>query len=348
MERRRLIFHQRLVWNGWSGRGCGAAAEQAFQRGQSSVSRPKQPTGRGSSSSTAPRMSRVAARIRLFSTSAQAWCLEGALIACVLVGAKEAVFYISEAFPRSATAITAAAATAGVRCTEWAEQADGPEPSTNTDVAVRIAVAPTAYISGEDTAALAVLAGGSPLPTRRPPYPVTEGLLGKPTAVLNVETAATIAVIFREGPEWYRALGTGSSAGTVLCTLGEELNRPGVYEIEFGRPMREVLLDAGGGLRSGEAIRAVLPRRPLLGISYSGRARRADRPRVNPNHGVGPGLRCLLGLRPGPVLGRAVGRNHGVLRSRAMRSVSALPDGDQHVGQAGRPDPRRRARRPYR
>jgi NADH:ubiquinone oxidoreductase subunit F (NADH-binding) len=192
--------------------------------------------------------------------------LEGALIACALVGAKEAVFYISEAFPGSATAITAAAATAGVRCTAWAEQADGPEPSTNTGVAVRIAVAPTAYISGEDTAALAVLAGGSPLPTRRPPYPVTEGLLGKPTAVLNVETAATIAVIFREGPEWYRALGTGSSPGTVLCTLGEELNRPGVYEIEFGRPMREVLLDAGGGLCSGEAIRAVLPGGPSSGF----------------------------------------------------------------------------------
>jgi NADH:ubiquinone oxidoreductase subunit F (NADH-binding) len=188
--------------------------------------------------------------------------VEGALIAAWLVGAREAVFYVSELYPSSAARIEAAAVAGGVRCTPWNSDGDG----TPTAIELRIAVAPAAYISGEDTAALALLGGGSALPTERPPYPVTEGLLRRPTAVINVETAATLAVIFREGPDWYRDLGTDSSPGTLLCTLGDELERPGVYEVEFGSNVRKMLATCGGSLRSGQPIRAVLPGGPSSGF----------------------------------------------------------------------------------
>ncbi len=192
--------------------------------------------------------------------------VEGALIAATLVGAGDAVFYISENFPLSSTRVAAVAESAGLPCAPWSAPAQAGAAERATQVAIRLGVAPSAYISGEDTAALAVLGGGSALPTRRPPFPVAEGLTGKPTAVLNVETAATLAVIFREGPDWYRRLGTDASTGTLLCTLGEELQRPGVYEVEFGTPLREVLEARGGGLRSGRSIRAVLPGGPSSGF----------------------------------------------------------------------------------
>jgi|tagenome__1003787_1003787.scaffolds.fasta_scaffold20988796_9 NADH-quinone oxidoreductase subunit F len=190
--------------------------------------------------------------------------VEGALIAARLVGAGEAVFYLSELYPSSAAGIAAAAAAGGIRTAAWGVEEDGDH--AHGEVVVRLAVAPAAYISGEDTAALALLGGGSALPSERPPYPVTEGLLRRPTVVLNVETAATLAVIFREGPDWYRALGTGSSPGTVLCTLGDELERPGVYEVELGTNVREMLERCGGPLRSGRPIRTVLPGGPSSGF----------------------------------------------------------------------------------
>jgi NADH-quinone oxidoreductase subunit F len=188
--------------------------------------------------------------------------VEGALIAAWLVGAHEAVFYVSELHPASAACIEAAAAAGGVRCAPWSVQADGAPAA----IELRMAFAPATYISGEDTAALALLGGGNALPTERPPYPVTEGLLRRPTAVMNVETAATLAVIFREGPDWYRNLGTDSSSGTLLCTLGDELERPGVYEVEFGTNVRKMLATHGGPLRSGLPIRAVLPGGPSSGF----------------------------------------------------------------------------------
>lgn len=190
--------------------------------------------------------------------------VEGALIAARLVGARDAVFYISELYPSSAARVEAAAAAGGIRTAPWTAEGDGER--SDGEIVLRLAVAPASYISGEDTAALAFLGGGSALPAERPPYPVTEGLLRRPTAVLNVETAATLAVIFREGPDWYRELGTGSSSGTVLCTLGDELERPGVYEVELGTNVREMLESCGGPLRSGRPIRAVLPGGPSSGF----------------------------------------------------------------------------------
>ena len=187
--------------------------------------------------------------------------VEGALIAARLVGARQVVFYISEVFPSSAASVEVAAAAGGVGVLHGLTT----RPDIPAEIELRIAAAPAAYISGEDTAALALLGGGSALPTERPPYPVTEGLRRRPTAVVNVETAATLAVIFREGPEWYRALGTGTSPGTLLCTLGNELERPGVYEVEFGTSVREMLETCGGPLRSGRSIRAVLPGGPRRG-----------------------------------------------------------------------------------
>src|SRR3954469_22781448 len=75
--------------------------------------------------------------------------VEGALIAARLVGAGEAVFYLSELYPSSAAGIAAAAAAGGIRTAAWGVEEDGDH--AHGEVVVRLAVAPAAYISGEDT-----------------------------------------------------------------------------------------------------------------------------------------------------------------------------------------------------
>jgi NADH:ubiquinone oxidoreductase subunit F (NADH-binding) len=66
-------------------------------------------------------------------------------------------------------------------------------------------------------------------------------------------------VILRHGAEAYAKIGTAESRGTMLFTLGQQVHRPGVYELPFGATYRQLLEECGGGLRSARAVRAILP-----------------------------------------------------------------------------------------
>ena len=48
-------------------------------------------------------------------------------------------------------------------------------------------------------------------------------------------------------------------------SLNSLFRRPGLYEVEFGIPVREIVEDIGGGLRSG-ALRALMIGGPLAGV----------------------------------------------------------------------------------
>jgi len=130
-------------------------------------------------------------------------------------------------------------------------------PGRPFDVAIH--KAPTTYVAGEETAALASIEGQPAKPRKKPPFPGEAGLFGKPTTVNNVETLAHAAWIARHGAAAFAAIGTAQSKGTLLFTLGDEVRRPGVYELPFGATYRQLIGDQGGGLRSGAAVRAVLP-----------------------------------------------------------------------------------------
>jgi NADH:ubiquinone oxidoreductase subunit F (NADH-binding) len=124
---------------------------------------------------------------------------------------------------------------------------------------VRIHLAPTTYVAGEETAAIDSIDGGEGKPRKKPPYPGTAGVSGKPTTVNNVETLAHVPAIVRHGATWYAAIGTEGSKGTMLFTLDQRVNNPGVYELPFGTTFREVIYGCGGGPKSGKTLRAILP-----------------------------------------------------------------------------------------
>ena len=114
-----------------------------------------------------------------------------------------------------------------------------------------------AYICGEETALFNSLEGKRGEPRNKPPFPVTFGLFGRPTAINNVETLINVLEVLRIGADAYAAIGTEGSAGPRLFCLSGAVERPGVYEVDHGATVRD-LIALAGGIRRGSALKAVL------------------------------------------------------------------------------------------
>ncbi len=114
-----------------------------------------------------------------------------------------------------------------------------------------------AYICGEETALFNSIEGQRGEPRNKPPFPVTHGLFGKPTGINNVETLVNVLEIMRIGGPAYAEIGTPESTGTRLFCLSGGVERAGVYEVECGTTLRE-LLDLAGGVPGGRDLKAIL------------------------------------------------------------------------------------------
>ncbi len=114
-----------------------------------------------------------------------------------------------------------------------------------------------AYICGEETALFNSIEGFRGEPRNKPPFPVEKGLFGKPTVINNVETLVCVQHIVLGGGAAFAAIGSGQSTGPKLFCLSGHVARPGVYEVEFGATLRQVLEEAGG-VPGGRAVKGIL------------------------------------------------------------------------------------------
>jgi NADH-quinone oxidoreductase subunit F len=114
-----------------------------------------------------------------------------------------------------------------------------------------------AYICGEETSLFNSIEGKRGEPRNKPPFPVEKGLFGKPTGINNVETLVNVLEILRIGGSEYAKIGTPDSTGPRLFCLSGCVEHPGVYEVEHGITLRE-LLELAGGVRGGKALKAIL------------------------------------------------------------------------------------------
>jgi NADH-quinone oxidoreductase subunit F len=116
-----------------------------------------------------------------------------------------------------------------------------------------------AYICGEETALFESIEGKRGEPRNKPPFPVEVGLFGKPTAVNNVETLVNVLQIVgtEGGAAAFKGIGTDGSTGPKLFCVSGNVTRPGVYEVDFGVTLRE-LIDLAGGVAGGKGLKAVL------------------------------------------------------------------------------------------
>ena len=183
--------------------------------------------------------------------------LEGTILGAYAIGAAKAYLYINARYDLAIQSINGSLAEAK-SARYWGKQVLG----SDFDLDIEVFPAPHNYVAGEDTAALDVIEGKKPWPRQKPPFPVTVGLFGKPTAVNNVETLANIAPIVLKGADWYRKVGTADSSGTMIFSLNDDVNRPGVYELPFGTPLRYLIEECGGGIKSDKKIKAIMPAAP--------------------------------------------------------------------------------------
>jgi NADH:ubiquinone oxidoreductase subunit F (NADH-binding) len=112
-------------------------------------------------------------------------------------------------------------------------------------VPVAVHELPHHYVSSEETSLVHWLNGGEAKPTTTPPRPFERGVGKRPTLIDNVETLAHLALIARYGAAWFREAGTREASGTMLTTVTGAVSRPGVYEVEAGTSVGDVLALAG-------------------------------------------------------------------------------------------------------
>ncbi|HHB77646.1 MAG TPA: formate dehydrogenase [Saprospiraceae bacterium] len=184
--------------------------------------------------------------------------LFGMMIAGLASGANWGILYIRAEYPEAVTIIEGAIKT--LRQKQLIGR-NAITPDFKFDF--KVIKAQGAYICGEETALINSIEGQRPEVRTRPPYPTQEGLFGKPTAVNNVETLAALPSLFQDGAA-YAKIGTAASTGTKLISLDSFFNRPGIYEVDMGTPLTQVIEELGQGFR--EKIKGLHIGGPLGGI----------------------------------------------------------------------------------
>ena len=167
--------------------------------------------------------------------------IEGMTVAAFVVGAKRGFIYLRAEYRFLLPVLEAALARR--RASGLLGEAIRGTPGFDFDIAIHVGAG--AYVCGEESALIESLEGKRGTPRNRPPYPVTNGYLGEPTIVNNVETFASAAIVAIHGGAWYAAIGTPVSAGTKVVCISGDCERPGVYEYPFGFRVAEALADCG-------------------------------------------------------------------------------------------------------
>lgn len=170
--------------------------------------------------------------------------IEAMTIAAFAVGAGRGYLYVRGEYP-GATARMAAAIESSRAAGLLGEGILGSDLSFD----IEIRRGQGAYICGEETALFNSIEGFRGEPRQKPPFPVQSGLFNRPTVINNVETLINVNRIVLEGGEAFASIGTADSSGTRLFCLSGDVVRPGVYEVEFGATLGD-LINLAGGLES--------------------------------------------------------------------------------------------------
>ncbi len=136
---------------------------------------------------------------------------------------------------------------------------------------IRIQMGAGSYVCGEESALIESCEGKRGTPRLKPPYPIQQGYLGKPTCVNNVETFAAASRVIAEGAEWFRGMGTSHSAGTRLVSVAGDCRRPGVYEVPWGITLDDVLVMADAP--DAHAVQISGPSGECLSVQADGQRR---------------------------------------------------------------------------
>jgi len=112
---------------------------------------------------------------------------------------------------------------------------------TGFDFDLRIQLGAGSYVCGAASALIESMEGRRGEPPVRLWSATKHGFKHKPTIVNNVETLAYASRIVELGEQHFLSLGTEESPGTKLISISGDVAKPGIYEIEYGTTIRELL-----------------------------------------------------------------------------------------------------------
>ncbi|HXW83019.1 MAG TPA: NADH-quinone oxidoreductase subunit NuoF [Candidatus Binataceae bacterium] len=180
--------------------------------------------------------------------------LEGLLIACRAVNAHVAYMYFRGEFAVQKRTVDGALAEARAK-----GYVGKNVMGSGFDVEIYTHRGAGAYICGEETGLLESVEGRRAYPRNRPPFPAIQGLFTSPTIINNVETLSNVPWIIKKGGDWFRSIGPETSPGPKLFCLSGHINKPGLYELPMGFPLKDLIYDVGGGILGGKKLKAVIP-----------------------------------------------------------------------------------------
>jgi len=137
------------------------------------------------------------------------------------------------------------------------------------------------YVCGEASALITSIEGKKGYPRNRPPRLTVRGLYQRPTVINNVETLSNVAIIMRMGAEEFRKVGVAKSPGTQLVSISGHVEKPGVYEVEYGYPLDKFIYDDCGGILGGKILKCIIPggistkvmnAQDIVGVTYDHKA----------------------------------------------------------------------------
>ncbi len=131
------------------------------------------------------------------------------------------------------------------------------------DFDIRVQLGAGAYVCGEESALIESAEGKRGEPRDRPPFPVEMGYLNKPTVINNVETLLSAVKIINHGSGWFKTFGTKDSSGTKILSVSGDCRYPGIYEVEWGFAISD-LLDITGA-ENVQAVQVGGPSGTLIG-----------------------------------------------------------------------------------
>jgi len=170
--------------------------------------------------------------------------IEGMTVGAFATGCERGFVYVRGEYPLAARRMQNA-----LRAAREAGRLGPAIPGSGFGFEVELRRGAGAYICGEETALFNSLEGRRGEPRNKPPFPAQSGLFGCPTAIDNVETLAAIPPLLADGA-------ARSSATRLFCVSGQ-VAKPGLYEIELGRTLRQ-LIGLAGGVSGGRELGAVL------------------------------------------------------------------------------------------
>ena len=181
--------------------------------------------------------------------------LEGIMLAAFAIGADKAYIYIRGEYTRAIEVFTEIIAAARKN-----KILDSKIFDSNFKLEIKLVRGAGAYVCGDETSLLNSIEGKRGRSRIKPPYPIQEGLFSQPTVVNNVESLCCAAEVLNPDSEEFANLGIEGSRGTKLLCLSGDLNKPGLYEVEFGKiTLKEIIYDLAGGIKAGENLKFVIP-----------------------------------------------------------------------------------------